>query len=53
MDYDEEPDGDVMLVPSGLVKLGDVVADLVDPDIDMLDAAGALDGNNQQEEDDE
>ena len=53
MDYDEEPDGDVMLVPSGLVKLEDAVADLVDPNIDMLDAAGALDGNNQQEEDNE
>ena len=52
MDYDEEPDGDVMLVPSGLVKLGDVVADLVDPDIDMLDAAGALDRNNNQQEED-
>ncbi len=50
MDYDEDPDGDVMLVPSGLVKLEDAVADLVDPDIDMLDAAGALDGNNQNED---
>lgn len=49
MDYDEVPDGDVMLVPSGLVKLEDVVADVVDPDIDMLEGAGALD--NQQEED--
>ena len=52
MDYDEEPDGDVMLVPSGLIKLEDAVADLVDPNIDMLEGAEALDGNNQQEEDD-
>lgn len=51
MDYDDVPDGDVMLVPSGLVKLEDVVSDVVDPDIDMLEGAGALDGNNQQEED--
>ena len=34
-----------------LFRSEDVVADLVDPDIDMLEGAGALDGNNQQEED--
>lgn len=49
MDYDEVPDGDVMLVPSGLVKLDDVIADVVEPDVDMLDNEGLL--NNNQEED--
>lgn len=53
MDYDELEDGlgNYVLVPSGKVKLQDVVSDVVDPDIDMLEGAGALDGNNQQEED--
>lgn len=49
MDYDEDPDGDVMLVPSGLVKLEDAVADLVDPNIDMLEEQEALDNQNQNE----
>lgn len=43
MDYDEDPDGDVMLVPSGYIPLSDVVADLSDPDIDILDSQGLLD----------
>lgn len=50
MDYDEEPDGDVMLVPSGFIKLEDAVADIVDPDIDMLDGQDALDGNQNEDD---
>lgn len=43
MDYDEEPDGDVMLVPSGMVKLQDAIADVADPNIDLLDEQGLND----------
>jgi len=53
LDYDELPDGlgEYVLVPSGKVKLQDVVEGVVDPNIDMLEEQDALDGNNQQEED--
>lgn len=43
MDYEEIPDGDIMLVPSGLAKYEDIIADQVDPDIDMLDEEGLND----------
>lgn len=48
MDYDEEPDGDVMLIPGGLTKLQDVTADLPDPDIDLLEREDALDADEEQ-----
>lgn len=51
MDYDELEDGlgNYVLVPSGKVKLQDVVDDVVEPDVDMLEEEGLLDGNNNQE----
>ena len=49
MDYDEDPDGDVMLIPSGLSKLQDITSDLLDPDIDLLEQEDALDGNNEEQ----
>lgn len=49
MDYDDVPDGDAMLIPSGLMKLEDVVADLGDPNIDLLDEQGVNDVSNERE----
>jgi len=42
MDYDEVQGGDVMLVPMGLSKLEDVIADVQDVDLDMLDREQAI-----------
>lgn len=42
MDYDEVDGGDVMLVPMGLSKLEDVIADSPDIDIDLLEQNNAL-----------
>ena len=42
MDYDELPEGDVMLVPTGLSKLEDIIAEPQDIDLDLLDREGAL-----------
>lgn len=47
MDYDEDPDGDVMLVPSGMVKLQDAIADVEDPNMDMLNDEGVNDYDEQ------
>lgn len=51
MDYDELEDGlgNYVLVPSGKVKLQDVVEDVVEPDIDMLDNEGLLDDNQEED----
>lgn len=42
MDYDEVDGGDVMLVPMGLSKLEDVIADSPDIDIELLEQNNAL-----------
>jgi HK97 family phage portal protein len=42
MDYDEVPDGDVMLVPSGMSLLSDVITPATDVDLNMLDENNAL-----------
>lgn len=42
MDYEPDPNGNVMLVPMGLSKLQDVVADSPDIDIDLLEQNDAL-----------
>src|SRR5690606_33739490 len=42
MDYEPKPNGDVMLIPSGLVTLDDVLAKPDDVDLDLLDINDAL-----------
>lgn len=49
MDYEEVQDGDLMLVPSGLAKYEDIIADQVDPDVNMLDNEGLNDFNNNDD----
>lgn len=42
MDYEPIPNGDVMLVPMGLSKFEDVIADSTDVDLDLLDQNDAI-----------
>lgn len=42
MDYDEVPDGDVMLVPMGMAPFADVVSPGTDVDLNLLDQNNAL-----------
>lgn len=51
MDYDElgGDEGEAVLVPAGLVKLEDLVAEPEDVDVDLLDEQGANDVRNRDE----
>lgn len=46
MDYEEVPNGDEFLVPSGLSRLEDVIAPMDDPNVDQLDNENLNDYDN-------
>lgn len=50
LDYDELPNGlgKHVLVSGGKIKLEDALADVQEPDVDLLEEEGLLDGNNNQ-----
>lgn len=51
LDYDELPGGigEHVFVSAGKIKLEDAVADLVDPNVDLLDERDANDYNNEED----